>query len=58
MVGRDSIDVEKDYGKEGFEGVENLNKILDIFKSYGASATLFVSGQVLEKYPEKFRKIS
>lgn len=42
-----SIDVERT--------VENLDKILDIFQKYNVSATLFVTGRILEKYPELVR---
>lgn len=47
-----SIDVEHDRGEaeRKFSGVENLEKILEIFKKHGIVATLFVTGQVLEKY--------
>lgn len=31
-------------------GVEDLDKILDIFKRYNISATLFVTGEALERY--------
>ncbi len=40
-----SIDVER--------SVENLDKILDIFKKYNLPATLFTTGYVLERYPER-----
>lgn len=47
-----SIDVEHDLGEtvKKFQGVENLNKILDIFKKNSILATLFVTGEVLESY--------
>lgn len=47
-----SIDVEHDLGEEPreFKGVENLDKILEIFKKYNISATLFITGEVLERY--------
>ena len=47
-----SIDVEHDrgQGERKFSGVENLEKILEILKKHGIPATLFVTGQVLEKY--------
>lgn len=51
-----SIDVEGDFGKnESFEGIDNLEKILDIFKKHNISATLFVTGNVLENYIENVR---
>jgi peptidoglycan/xylan/chitin deacetylase (PgdA/CDA1 family) len=37
-----SIDVEQE--------IKGLNKILDIFKKYNIPATLFVTGEILEKY--------
>ncbi len=47
-----SIDVEHDLrdGERTFAGVENLNRLLSLFKKYNISATLFVTGEVLEKY--------
>jgi len=51
-----SIDVEPDRGVKGFKGVEELDKILDIFKKYDIPATLFVTGQVLEKYKDSAKK--
>lgn len=39
-----SVDVEK--------SIEDLDKILDIFKKHNVSATLFVTGEVLEKYSD------
>ena len=49
-----SIDVEPDIfgNKDTFNGVERLNDILDIFERHKADATLFVTGEVLERYPE------
>lgn len=53
-----SIDVERDNfkKKDTFQGVENLNNILDIFKKYKIRATLFVTGNVLELYPDLIKK--
>lgn len=47
-----SIDIEHDRGEgeRKFSGVENLDKILNIFKKHGVAATLFVTGECLEKY--------
>lgn len=47
-----SIDVEHDrgQGERKFSGVENLEKILKILKKHGIVATLFVTGECLEKY--------
>lgn len=54
-----SIDVEADFGKNiTFEGAESLDKILDILKKNNIPATLFVSGDVLERYSEKFKEWS
>ena len=36
---------------------DNLNKILDILKKYGISATLFVVGEVLAKAPDLFKDL-
>jgi len=46
-----SIDVEKKEESGYFEGVEKLDNILNIFKEHKVNATLFVTGEVLEKYP-------
>jgi len=55
-----SIDVEKreNQEKEPFEGVEKLGNILDIFKKHKVGATLFTTGEVLEKYPDLIKKWS
>ena len=54
-----SIDVESDFAEnKNFEGVEKLDKILRIFKKNKISATLFVTGNVLEKYSKKVREWS
>jgi peptidoglycan/xylan/chitin deacetylase (PgdA/CDA1 family) len=45
-----SIDIEQDLKKDSFLGVENLEAVLVIFKKYQVSATLFVTGEVLQKY--------
>lgn len=50
-----SVDIEHDYGSEHaktFRGVESMEDILDIMKRLGVSSTLFVTGEVLEKYPD------
>src|SRR3989344_6065649 len=52
-----SIDIEQDLGS-GFRGVESLDKILNIFKKYNIPATLFVTGEGLQKYPEKFQELA
>lgn len=51
-----SVDVEPEFGD--FSGIEQLDKILDILRKEQVPATLFVSGEVLEKYPEKFKKLA
>jgi len=55
-----SIDVEQDYGEKEkfFHGVDNLDKILAIFKKYGIPATLFVTGDVLERHRDKVKEWS
>ena len=55
-----SIDVEKreNQKNEPFEGVEKLSNILDVFKKHKVGATLFVTGEVLEKYPDLVKKWS
>ncbi len=51
-----SVDVEPDLLTRQFQGVEQLDKLLAIFKSAGVSASLFITGQALEKYPEKVKQ--
>lgn len=53
-----SIDVEKreKQEEEPFIGVERLDNILNIFKKHWARATLFVTGEVLERYPDLAKK--
>jgi peptidoglycan/xylan/chitin deacetylase (PgdA/CDA1 family) len=63
-----SIDVESasarserasaDKKEKDFEGVENLDNILNIFKKHGVKATLFVTGEVLEYAPDLVKKWS
>jgi len=53
-----SIDVEKKEESGSFEGVEKLDNILEIFRKYKANATLFVTGEILGKYPELVKKWS
>ena len=48
-----SIDVEPDLDKGSFLGVEKLDSVLKIFDDYNIKLTLFVTGDVIEKYPEK-----
>ncbi|MFH1173047.1 MAG: polysaccharide deacetylase family protein [bacterium] len=54
-----SIDVEEDLRSDNlktFWGVEKLDIALDIFRKYNALATLFITGEVLEKYPALVRQ--
>jgi len=53
-----SIDVEEDLNQRTFNGVENLDKILKLFDKFNIRATLFVTGEVLEKYPDSIVKWS
>lgn len=50
-----SIDVEGEEGETNFKGVVSLDKILDIFKKYNIPATLFVTGNVLERFSENLK---
>ena len=49
-----SVDVEKreEQSDNPFEGVEKLDGFLNIFKKHKVNATLFVTGEVLEHYPD------
>lgn len=53
-----SVDVEKDPDQKSFRGIDNIDKILSIFKKYDIPATLFVTGEVLQKYQEKFQELA
>lgn len=55
-----SIDVEKKDGQKNqpFEGVDNLDNILNIFRKHNLPATLFVTGEVLEYAPDLVKKWS
>lgn len=54
-----SIDVESDLAKpQKFKGVENINRVFNVFKKYDISATLFVTGNVFEKYSEEIKSWS
>ncbi|MDP3990913.1 MAG: polysaccharide deacetylase family protein, partial [Candidatus Nealsonbacteria bacterium] len=46
-----SIDVEN-------KGIEEVNQILEVFKKYDIPATLFVTGEVLEKYSDLVKEWS
>lgn len=54
-----SVDVEDDQNhplkplsQRTWRGVENLKKILNVFEEQDIPATLFITGQTLEKFPE------
>lgn len=56
-----SIDVEHDIGTDGdkkFNGVGNINALLDLFRKFRVPATLFVTGDVLAKYPREINEWS
>ncbi len=53
-----SIDIEHDVGTgndKTFLGVEAVDRVLDVFERSSIPATLFITGDVLEKYPDKVR---
>lgn len=56
-----SIDVEHDVGTEdnkSFQGVENMGRLLAVFQNPAVPLTLFVTGDVLQKYPHEARNWS
>lgn len=53
-----TIDVEKRERDGSFEGVEKLEKMLDVFEKHKVNATLFVTGEVLERYSGLVKKWS
>ncbi|XOB42179.1 MAG: polysaccharide deacetylase family protein [Candidatus Nealsonbacteria bacterium] len=51
-----SIDIESDLAKpQSFKGVENLDRIFNILKKHDISTTLFITGNVFEKYGDKVK---
>ena len=53
-----SIDVEHDFGSGDnkiFHGVEEIDKIFQVFDRFNVPLTLFVTGDVLERYGEKVK---
>jgi len=53
-----SIDIEHDTGTQDakiFQGVDEMKKVLDIFETFSIPLTLFVTGDVLEKYRERVK---
>jgi len=54
-----SVDVEQDIGRQkAFQGAERLDRMLKIFDKFEAKATLFVTGEALERYPRLVQKWS
>ena len=54
-----SVDVEQDIGNQKtFRGVENLDKILEIFDKLQIRATLFTTGEILKNYPDLIERWS
>jgi len=54
-----SIDVEHDASTQGaktFQGIDSVGRILDIFEKFNIPTTLFVTGDVLEKYGDKVKE--
>ncbi|OGZ57367.1 MAG: hypothetical protein A3B96_01330 [Candidatus Spechtbacteria bacterium RIFCSPHIGHO2_02_FULL_43_15b] len=54
-----SIDIEHDRGTfkdKKFHGVAELDKALSLFEKHETPATLFVTGDVILKYPDKVKK--
>ena len=53
-----SVDVEEDLNQKTFHGVESLDNVLEILDKFEINATLFTTGEVLEKYPDLIEKWS
>lgn len=51
-----TIDIEKKEENGSFEGVEQLDRMLDVFKKHNVNATLFITGEVLERYSGLIKK--
>ena len=41
---------------DGTDPVKKFERITDVFKRHGAKATLFVTGEILEHYPDMVKK--
>lgn len=55
----DLADLEQDSSRpKTFRGVESLDRILEVFNEFQIGATLFATGEVLEKYPSLVEKWS
>lgn len=57
-----SFDLERDppainYGRTSFEGIEKVPDILDVMDTHGAMGTFFVTGRVVERFPETVQSI-
>ena len=58
-VEEDLADLEQDSGEsKTFRGVESLDRILEVFNEFQLRATLFATGELLEKYPSLVEKWS
>ena len=57
-----SFDVERDppainYGRTSFEGIEKVPDILEVMDRHNARGTFFVTGRVVERFPETVKSI-
>jgi len=53
-----SIDVENDLDKDSFECIKSMDRLLSLFAKHNIRSTLFVTGEVLEKFPTKVKQWS
>jgi len=56
-----SIDIEHDVhtgDDKTFQGIDGMDKIFDIFAKLDIPATIFITGDVLDKYPDKVRQLA
>lgn len=54
-----SVDVEHDVGtgdSKTFNGVEEMDRLLEVFEKFNIPATLFITGGVIAKYPNEVQK--
>ena len=53
-----SIDVENDLNAQTFESISRMNAILSIFDKYKIKASLYVTGDILKRFPDEVKKWS
>ncbi|MAF13895.1 MAG: hypothetical protein CMI53_03310 [Parcubacteria group bacterium] len=53
-----TLDLEKDYGwLDTFTAAENIDPLLNLFKKYNIKLSVFLSGHLIDEYPEVISKL-